>query len=188
MGELKKSIQKAIKRTNLPPYLLAAIAACAVMAIAVAISSIVVANRPPKIEFIPPAFEENAEIGTPVMADERGYSELYKEGMTFSAYMCGEIYQENSQVVVYFTNTESNNAWLKLRIMDEQGNILGESGLLKPGEYVRAVSLSEQVAAGTQIRIKIMGYEPETYNSIGSVLVKTELLSENDENEKVPSP
>jgi len=147
--------------------------------VVVIISFIAVENRSPKIEFIPPAFEENAEIGMPIVDDSMGYSKMYKEGMTFSAWMCGEIHQENCAAVVYFTNPEINNAWLKLRIMDEQGTILGESGLLKPGEYVRSVSLSAELAAGTAVKMRIMGYEPETYNSIGSVSVQTQIISDN---------
>lgn len=182
MGKLKNKTQVNMKQNTLPPYLIAAIIACAVMVIAVIVSSIVVANRPPKIEFIPPAFEENAEIGMPVVDDSMGYSEMYKEGMTFSVWMCGEIQQKNNEAVIYFTNPESNNAWLKLRILDEQGNILGESGLLKPGEYVRSVSLNTEIATRTAVKMKIMGYEPETYNSIGSVSVKTEILAHDKSN------
>lgn len=182
MNKSKKKTQIQKEQHTLPPYLIAAIAACAVMVVVVIISSVVVANREPKIEFIPPAFETNAETGMPVVEDGLGYSEMYKDGMTFSVWMCGEIRQENGAAVVYFTNPESNNAWLKLRIMDEQGNILGESGLIKPGEYVRSVSLNTEIAAGTAVRMKIMGYEPETYNSIGSVSVKTEILAHDKSN------
>lgn len=186
MSKSKKKKHKYIQATKenekLPLYLIAAIAACAVMVVVLIISSIVVENRPPRIEFIPPEFEANAETGMPVVEDGLGYSEMYKDGMTFSVWMCGEIRQENGAAVVYFTNPEKNNAWLKLRIMDEQGNILGESGLIKPGEYVRSVSLNSEIAAGTAVRMKIMGYEPETYNSIGSVSVKTEILADDKSN------
>ncbi len=186
MGKSKKKkrtyIQAPKVKTKLPPYLIAAIVACAVMVVAVVVSSIVVANRPPKIEFIPPEFELNAVAGTPDIPDEYDYKELYQDGMSFSAGLCGAVFQEGAELVVYFTNPESNTAWLKLRIMDEQGNILGESGLLKPGEYVRSVSLNTDTAAGTAVRMKIMGYEPETYNSIGSVTVKTDILTDDKSN------
>ncbi|MBQ9121296.1 MAG: hypothetical protein IJY12_02905 [Clostridia bacterium] len=182
MGKSKKKVQITKSQNALPPYLIAAIVACTMMVVVVIISSIIIANRPPKIEFIPPEFEANAEIGTPEVPDNLGYAEIHKEGMTFSAWICGEIYQDDGKAIVYFTNPESNDVWLKLRIMDEQGNILGESGLIKPGEYVHSVSLNENIIATTSVRIKIMGYEPETYNSVGSVFVQTEILAENEPN------
>lgn len=46
---------------------------------------------------------------------------------------------------------------------------MGETGLLKPGEYVKTVTLTKTLAAGENIKLKIMGYEPETYESAGSV-------------------
>ena len=175
-----KNIQVQKEKEKLPPYLLAAIAACAVMVVVVIISSVVMANRTPRVEFIPPEFEANAIVGTPDVSKELGYGELFQDGMSYSAWICGAVYQEDDTAVVYFTNPKSNGVWLKLRITDEQGNILGESGLIKPGEYVRAVTLTESVAAGTPIKMRVMGYEPETYNSVGSVSVKTEFLAENN--------
>lgn len=174
MSKNKKGQSKriAIQVRKLPPYLLAAMIACAIMGVIVMVSSFVAAARPPKIEFIPPKFEENAESGMPEVPNDLGYAEIYKEGMTFSAWICAEPYQENDELIVYFTNSESNCVWLKLRVLDHQGNILGESGLIRPGEYVRSVHLTEAMADDTSITMKIMGYEPETYNSVGAVSVK----------------
>ena len=63
--------------------------------------------------------------------------------------------------------------WLKLRVLDEGGGVLGESGLVRPGEYVKDVTLAEKLPAGTKIKLKIMGYEPETYRSAGSATLNT---------------
>lgn len=172
---------KKKKTADLPPYLTAAILLCAVLALAVIVSAIYT-NRNPVVEFIPPAFEPNAETGIPQVSDALGYAEIYREGMTFSAWICGRIYQENGHAVLYFTNPDSNNAWLKLRIMDEKGKILGESGLIRPGEYVRSVRLTKTVAAGTAVKIKLMSYEPETYYSLGAVSVKTQISGGNGSN------
>lgn len=62
-----------------------------------------------------------------------------------------------------------------MRILDEAGNILGESGLLRPGEYVRAVRLEKIPKQPTPVSLKIMAYEPETYYSAGSAVLKTTL-------------
>ncbi|MBO7303576.1 MAG: hypothetical protein J6U68_05270 [Clostridia bacterium] len=163
------------KKSKLPPYLIVAILLCAAMLIAVAISSIVVANRAPKVEFIPPEFDLNATKGVPDVPEGLGYEEKYTKGMTFKVSLCGDVAVENGEAVVYFTNPESNSAFLKMRILDENDNILGESGLIKPGEYLRSVKLASDIADGASVKLKIMSYEPETYESLGSISIKTTL-------------
>ena len=80
---------------------------------------------------------------------------------------------DSNKATVYFTNAEGNNVYLKLRVLDENDNILGETGLLKPGEYVRDVELIQALSADTGIRLKIMSYAPDTYLSEGSVVLNT---------------
>lgn len=120
-------------------------------------------------EFVPPDFETAAVQGTPEVAEDMGYTELYKEGMAYRVSVCGIPTVDGQDLTVYFTNTEGNEKYLKLRVLDENDNILGETGLIRPGEYVKAVTLAKTLAAGEKIKLKIMGYEPETYESAGSV-------------------
>ena len=98
-----------------------------------------------------------------------GYTELYKEGMAYRVSVCGVPTVDGQDLTVYFTNAEGNEKYLKLRVLDTDGNILGETGLLNPGEYVKTVTLTKTLAAGENLKLKIMGYEPETYESAGSV-------------------
>ncbi len=60
-----------------------------------------------------------------------------------------------------------------MRILDEHGDILGESGLIRPGEYVRSVKLDRVPKKSTVIALKIMAYEPDTYRSAGSAKLNT---------------
>lgn len=124
-------------------------------------------------EFTPPPFEQNAVSGTPKVAQELGYSSPYKEGMTYRFSVCGNVMTEGNEAVVYLTNPAENEVWMKLRVLDENRNVLGETGLIKPGEYVKSVALNTLPDAGTKISLKIMGYEPETYRSAGSVALNT---------------
>lgn len=124
-------------------------------------------------EFTPPPFEENAVTGVPEVAEELGYSSPYKEGMTYRFSVCGNVTAEGKNAVVYLTNPEENEVWLKLRVLDENGKILGETGLIRPGEYVRCVTLSTVPPVGTKITLKVMGYEPKTYHSAGSATLGT---------------
>ena len=126
-------------------------------------------------EFVPPAFEAAAVTGTPEVPDGLGYSAPYQDGMAYRFAVCGNVLMDGKQALVYFTNPEENDTWTKLRIYDEAGNLLGETGLLKPNEYVQYVVLDKELAPGTPIKLKIMGYEPDTYLSAGSVVLNTQI-------------
>ncbi len=173
MNKYKQKKNKAQFLKELPIYIWIMGAVCILLAIVTVVVTAVMAQRKPEVQFIPPAFEAQAVSGMPEVPENSGYHKIYQEPMPFSAYVCGAVTQENGQAVVYFTNPEDNKVWLKMRITDENGNILGESGLLKPGEYVRSVALTGKVQMGTVIKLKIMSYEIDTYNSAGSVSIKT---------------
>ena len=123
--------------------------------------------------FTPPPFEKNAVVGIPEVAENLGYSSPYREGMAYRFSVCGNVTAKGNDAVVYLTNAEENKVWLKLRVLDENGQLLGETGLLRPGEYVQYVTLKTVPPAGTKITLKIMGYEPETYHSAGSATLST---------------
>ncbi len=173
MNKYKQQKNKVQFLKELPIYIWLMSSVCILLAIVAIVVTVVMAQREPEVEFIPPAFEAEAVVGVPEVPEEYAYKEIYQAPMPFSASLCGAVFNEDGRAVVYFTNPESNEVWLKLRICDESGNILGESGLLKPGEYIRSVPLSVEVAAGTALRMRIMGYEPDTYMSAGSVSINT---------------
>lgn len=122
-----------------------------------------------KQEFAPPPFEENACSGMPETSDE-SWMRIYRDGMSFSAHVCGNLVIKNGVANLYFTNDGVNNVWLKLRAVDESGNIIAETGLLKPDEYVKSVKFDIAVSS-TALKLKIMAYEPNTYYSAGSVTI-----------------
>ncbi len=143
----------------------------AVLAVLVCIMTVALCltGKPTVGEFVPPAEDANAETGVPNVPDEMAYSEIYKDGMAYRLSICGVPVMEDSELVIWFSNHEDNEKYLKLRVYDEKGSVLGETGLIIPGEYVRSVTLSDKVTVGTKLRFKIMGYEPEDYSSAGSV-------------------
>lgn len=123
--------------------------------------------------FTPPPFDPAAVQGTPEVPEELGYHAPYQEGMGYRFSVCGNVRMHGAQATVYLTNPKENNVWIKLRIMDANGNLLGETGLIKPGEYVKTVTVTQSLAVGTPIKLKIMGYEPDTYYSAGGVTLNT---------------
>ena len=124
--------------------------------------------------FTPPPFDPAAQAGTPAVPAELGYGQL--DAQVFRVSLCGILKPSDGTLDIWLTNPTENSVWLKLRLLDAQGNLLGETGLLRPGEYVRQISLSTTPEPGTQVTIKLMAYEPETYHSAGSVTLTTSIV------------
>lgn len=124
-----------------------------------------------QMEFTPPPFEESAEKGIPNVPGNLGWDEL--NASAFKVSVCGKVFFENEKAVVWFTNPDENTLWLKLRIIDSEGDIIGETGIIRPGEYIKDVSLSGEISDGMPIILKVMSYEPETYYSAGAISLNT---------------
>ena len=89
--------------------------------------------------------------------------------------ICGVLQADaDGKLPVWLYSDPGNTVWVKLRILDAGGNRIGETGLLKPGEYVETVQLAESAQAGN-VTLHVMGYEPETYYSGGAVDFQTTL-------------
>ncbi|MEG0457222.1 MAG: hypothetical protein RR549_03730 [Oscillospiraceae bacterium] len=114
-----------------------------------------------KSGFTPPPFDNNATSGAPTVPENSGYSPVKAE-KAFTAYVCGKI-----------TNDKENNVWLKLRVTNENDEILTETGLLKPNEYVKTIKFATEPKDGQKIKLKIMAYEPNTYESAGTITLNT---------------
>ena len=167
----RHKIKQKPQKLNLTPiYILAAVTA--VMMIVM----IAVLNIPQKQivgEFVPPDFDSAAVQGTPDVPDGLGYSSPYQPGMAYRFSVCGNVKMTGKTATVYLTNDSDNEVYLKLRVLDGKGKILGETGLIKPGEYVKDVELIDALAVGTSIKLKIMSYDIETYMSMGSASLNT---------------
>ena len=119
-------------------------------------------------EFTPPPFDSAAVVGTPDVPDGLGYSEL--DCQVYKVSLCGKL---NADGNIWLTNPETNQVWLKVRVLDAKGSILGETGLIRPGEFVQTVELITIPKSGTPITLKIMAYEPDTYYSAGAASLNT---------------
>ena len=148
---------------------------CGVFAVLLIVMSaaLVFGRKHKTAEFTPPPFDAAAIAGVPEVPESLGYISPYQEGMGYRFSVCGNVVMEGNNAAIYLTNPAENKVWLKLQVLDESNNILGETGLIRPGEYVKDVELTENLTAGTKIKLKIMGYEPETYFSAGSATLNT---------------
>ena len=120
-----------------------------------------------KPAYTPPPFDESAVDGTPEVPEELKWQELNAQAYTFS--LCGVFAPEDGAADIWLTNPQDSGVWMKLRVLDEEGDMLGETGLIKPGQYVRSVALTGECREGDSIKLKLMAYEPETYYSAGAV-------------------
>ena len=147
-------------------------AALCTVSVVVMIFALTMGNQT-ESSFSPPPFDSAAQTGVPAVPQNAGYGELDAKAFRFSA--AGELTAENGAVEVWLTNPVENTVWLKVRILDKYGSKLGESGLIRPGEYVQTVKLDIIPKENTDISLKIMAYEPDTYYSAGSVMLNTVL-------------
>lgn len=145
----------------------------ALCVIAVAVMIFALASGGGAGAFTPPPFDAAAQAGAPEPPQTAGYSEIDAEAFRFS--VAGALTAQDGKTDVWLTNPADSTVWLKVRILDENGNTLGESGLLRPGEYVQSVALAEQPKATAPVQMKIMAYEPETYYSAGAATLRTQL-------------
>ena len=127
-------------------------------------------------EFTPPPFDGGAVVGSPAVPEGLGWQEL--DAKVYKAGICGKFIPKGNAADVWLTNPESNTVWLKVRVLDEKGNTLGETGIIKPGEYVQSVELDNVPKAGKPIVLKIMAYQPDTYYSEGAVSLNTTISEE----------
>ena len=167
----QKSKNKENAKKRIDPLILVSAIACFVAVVAMVVV-IGIKFTPKKGEFVPPPFDSAAVVGTPEVPDGLGWSELNAEDIFFVS-ACGEVKLNDGKADVWLTNPEKNTVWLKLRVLNEQGEILAETGLIRPGEYLQTVHFDILPEIGDQITMKIMAYEPDTYVSAGAVSLKT---------------
>lgn len=129
--------------------------------------------------YSPPAFEKNVQLGVPSPPETATYQEIAaQDGYVIG--MSGRISVHNSQADVYLANLEGNNVWIRMTMMDNSENILGQSGIIRPGEYLQTlpISLDLQQYKTAAVVIQIDGYVPDTYESAGSFQIKANLVGE----------
>ena len=153
------------KRQRLVLAILGGILAAALILLAV----LLLTRSPDSIisDFHAPPFEENALVGVPKDILERAdYRQVDVEGnYTFS--ICGAPEYKDGRLFPYFASHGNNEVWLLLKVYDINGTELGTSGLLRPGECVKGITLKTAPVGGS-VKVKILSYEPETYFSRGS--------------------
>lgn len=119
--------------------------------------------------FTHPGFEPAAVAGQPQVEERYGYSSLQvDEG--YEILLCGVPANDGRTVDFYFTNPASNTIWFRAEVLDETGEVIGSTGVLRQGEYLASLTLSRALTdAETSLTVRIVAYEPESWQSRGSV-------------------
>ena len=141
------------------------------------IAVIAVATRqiqPIRGEFTPPPFEQNVLVGMPEeplpQYGKMTVSEDFAFCMTATPTLTG------NDLALYVASPATHTVWMLVRIYDDAGNLLGQSGLIKPGEYLPSVLLST-LPTEKKITARVLSYEPETYYSRGSASAELQWIS-----------
>ena len=118
--------------------------------------------------FVPPEFDPAAITGIPDLSDPgAAYGTLELKPNAIIS-MCANVHVENHSARVVFTSMKENQGWMKIKLLSNDGTVLGQSGLIRPGEYVEFVELTSVPKQSELVVAKILIYEPDTYYSLGS--------------------
>ncbi len=117
-------------------------------------------------KFVAPEFDKNAIDGVPEISEDSYTSFNYLD--SYKVFICGEPKLVNNKLYLYLTSEKSNDINLKAR-MYKDDKLIGETGLLKPNQYLEYVDVSS-ISVGDKISIKIMSYD-DNYQSAGVIKV-----------------
>ena len=126
-----------------------------------------------KTNFHAPNFELNTTEKIPEIIDYESSIIDVSDGYSF--YIEGVPHIEKENLIINFISPKDNNIWIKIRILDEKDNIIGESGLIKPGEYLKQIKLKKKLSKKSNITYMIIGYEKDTYMSAGTIKLNTKV-------------
>lgn len=167
----------------------------AFVAIALAMVAVVVGIFFWLLSIEPDIYEKNREVGIPEnLPAEVGYT-FYQAQDICDIYICGNPDFDGKHADLYLTNPESNgNASIRVEVYTiqflygEDGSVsgtlpdklLGKSGFIHSGEYVKTVTLNKTLKKQTPVILKISTYDEETGKSNGFFHVTTFLTPMSD--------
>lgn len=126
-----------------------------------------------KETFVKPEFDSNVLTEIPENINYQDSTIKIKEN--YDIYINGLPKLENDDLVIDFISIDTNNIWIKIRVLNENEEVIAESGLVKPGEYLKSVKLNKQINKTDQVIYMIIGYEIDTYLSAGTIKLNTRI-------------
>lgn len=125
-----------------------------------------------------PDFEAAAVSGAPQVDERYGYSTLQVDE-EYSILLCGVPANDGQTVDFYLTNPEDNGVWFRAEVLNEGGDVIGSTGVLRQGEHLPSLTLTEPLSEReTPVTLRIVAYEPNTWQSRGNVNLNLTLYLE----------
>ena len=121
------------------------------------------------VMFTHPDFDPAAVSGTPRVEEKYGYSTLTVDE-EYAVRLCGVPANDGQTVDLFLTNPADNGVWFRAEVLDGDGKVLASTGVLRQGEYLPSVTLSQPLTEReTPVTVRIVAYEPDTWQSRGNV-------------------
>ena len=92
--------------------------------------------------FTPPPREPLATEGFAAPPDEEGQYRTVTVSEGFAVGICTVPAVRDGALRLFFSCDAQNTVWLRLVVMTDEGEVLGESGILTPGQCLTALPLS----------------------------------------------
>lgn len=144
-----------------------------ILIILISIIIFLLININSKKQFKKPEFD-NAATSIPEKLEYKAKAIKISEGYSLYIDPIPKLVQ-NDNLSINLVSLEENKIWIKVRILNAKEEIIGETGLIKPGEYLEKVQINQQLSKNDQITYKIMGYEKDTYRSAGTISLNTRI-------------
>ncbi len=112
-----------------------------------------------------PDHEADVAAGIPSADQVQHYEELpVREGYVVG--MDTSPFYRDGRLYLNIANPKDNTVWFLVRVYLEE-NVIAETGIFYPDEYVESVACNRNLSADDKILIKVLAYEPDTYHSEG---------------------
>ena len=145
--------------------------------LAVSIVFFVKGKDPVADEFVPPQKQTGTVRGEPDTLTEEMRFVMLPVGGEFTVGLATNALLKEGRLYLYFTSHEENDVWLRITVSDEEGNLLGETGLIDPGTFLPDLALSA-MPKGEKLSIRVISYEVDTYYSRGTTKLNVSFQTE----------
>lgn len=117
-------------------------------------------------------FDRNAIVGKPNPDKEYYYSSITSPTGYYVSLASNLYRQDDDSLMIYLTNPSINEVYFKCKIENINGDILYQTDILKPGEYLEKLKANIKLEdREIKIKIFILAYEIETNYSAGEVVI-----------------
>lgn len=116
-----------------------------------------------------PDFDAAAVSGVPQVDERYGYSTLQVDEK-YRILLCGVPANDGQTVDFFLTNPADNGVWFRAEVLNENGDVIGSTGVLRQGEYLSSITMAEPLTEReTAVTLRIVAYEPDSWQSRGNV-------------------